>query len=101
MGRRCDETGQTKRRGRLLITLRRSDPATRASRRRKVKTGRRSPGQRDRASGHMPKMRRSSMGLKSMERRKSTVDFMEGRGAETRGVWRPMRERKSMPRESR
>lgn len=53
--------------GRRLMTLLRSEPSTRASRRRKVKTGTMLESEEVRNSGHMETIRRSSSAVKSME----------------------------------
>lgn len=102
VGRRRCLTLETNSRGRRWMTCFRSEPLTRASRRRKVKTGRMAEGFAARISGHMVTTRRNSMELKSMEVNKSTTDFMSVREAERMiGRWWSAREKISMPIESR
>lgn len=101
MGRSRDSTLQARSRGRRLMMRRRSAPSTRASRSRNVKIGRRSSGLRERISGHIPMMRRSSMALNSMERRKSTVDLRSESGTAMMGGYSATTEKKSMLIESR
>lgn len=87
--------------GRLLITFFKSEPLTCASRRRKVKIGRREVGFTVRIWGHMERIRRSSSVVKLMEARKSTVDFRSWREANMMGGWCWIREKKSRPMDSR
>ena len=87
--------------GRRLITFFNSEPLTRASRRRKVKIGRREDGLAVRISGHIERIRRSSTVVKFMEARKSTVDFRSLRESVMMGGWCWIREKKSRPMESR
>lgn len=101
MGRRRFLTLQASNLGRRLTTRRKSEPSTRASRRRKVKTGTMSETRELRISGHMPQMRQNSSAVKPMEYKKSTVDLMSSRDAQTMGGWSLMREKRSRPMESR
>lgn len=101
MGRSRVFTALTSNLGRLLMTLFKSEPFTLASLRRKVKTGRMSEAREVKISGHMETIRRKSAAAKSMEVIKSTVDLMSFRDAETIGGWSLIKEKKSIPMESR
>lgn len=60
-----------------------------------------SEGREVKISGHMETIRRNSAAAKSMEVIKSTVDLMSFRDAETIGGWSMIKEKKSIPMESR
>ncbi len=64
VGRRRSSTLQASNLGRRLITRLRSEPLTRASRRRKVNIGTISETREVRISGHMPTIRRNSMDVR-------------------------------------
>lgn len=101
MGRSWVSTLHVSNLGRRLITFFKSEPLTRASRKRKVKIGSREVGLVVRISGHMERIRRSSSVLKLKEVRKSTVDFRSLREVVMMGGWCWIREKKSRPMESR
>lgn len=102
VGRSRSWTLQTSNLGRRLMTRLRSEPLTRASRRRKVKMGTMSVTREVRISGHMLMMRRNSTEVRgSVEVIKSTVDLRSGREADMIGGWWLIKDRKSRPIESR
>lgn len=82
MGRSRCLTLETSNLGRRLMTRLISEPLTRASRRRKVKTGTMVDALEARISGHIETIRRNSRELKFMDVNKSTMDFMSAREAE-------------------
>ncbi|PON31718.1 hypothetical protein PanWU01x14_367520 [Parasponia andersonii] len=84
------------------MTLLRSEPFTRASLIRNVNTGTISETREDRTSGHIPTILRNSTAVNpAVEVTKSTVDLISDSGEERIGGWSSIRERKSMPMESR
>ena len=102
MGRRQYLTLDTSNLGRRFMTCFKSEPLTRASRRRKVMTGVTVEGVAVRTSGHMGMILRSSCGVKFMEVSKSMMDLMFDKEAErTTGRWWFIKENMSRPIESR
>lgn len=102
MGRKQYLTLDTSNLGRRFMTCFKSEPLTRASRRRKVMTGVTVEGVEARISGHMEMILRNSCGVKFMEVSKSMMDLMFDKEAERmNGRWLFIKENMSRPSESR